>query len=254
MKGPAFPSDREFGRMVDPEAPPGRRQAQGRTVAQVNKLLDQADRKIQRTVELYFRDRLNASGLRAELKRQIYDLYDKLYRLGIEASGVSRNRARQAMGPSDRRLLKQTLRQELGFLNNLIGDITRGRISMTQAKKRASNYIGTARSVYQTSFVTRVRPDSIFHWIKEPKGACKECEFLARNSPYTRDTLPTVPKAGHTRCRNNCRCRIKVVAASRARVDGINRRQSRARLQRQLAASMRRGSGKTTGRRVSRRR
>jgi hypothetical protein len=35
---------------------------------------------------------------------------------------------------------------------------------------------------------------------------CPDCPPLAAGSPYKWDKLPTVPRAGSTRCRSNCLC------------------------------------------------
>jgi len=43
---------------------------------------------------------------------------------------------------------------------------------------------------------------------------CDGCIMLADNSPYTRETLPAVPRSGATQCLANCKCELRVVTPS----------------------------------------
>lgn len=37
---------------------------------------------------------------------------------------------------------------------------------------------------------------------------CNGCRFLSEHSPYVKESIPTTPRAGSTRCLNNCRCKL----------------------------------------------
>lgn len=49
----------------------------------------------------------------------------------------------------------------------------------------------------------------IFWVLGDTDKHCVDCLSLASNSPYEKKTLPTVPKAGDSRCLSNCRCALQ---------------------------------------------
>jgi hypothetical protein len=52
-------------------------------------------------------------------------------------------------------------------------------------------------------------PDSIeIDWVLGVAEHCDDCLLVAANGPYSKDTLPTVPRAGDTACHSNCRCKL----------------------------------------------
>jgi hypothetical protein len=53
-----------------------------------------------------------------------------------------------------------------------------------------------------------------FRWVLGKAEHCPDCIVLASQSPFTKQSLPTVPKAGATQCRSNCKCKL-VVARGR---------------------------------------
>jgi len=47
------------------------------------------------------------------------------------------------------------------------------------------------------------------HWILKEAKHCDECIRYAAGSPYTKKTLPAVPRDGTSRCLSNCRCELR---------------------------------------------
>lgn len=200
-----------------------KRKPSPKVLARVNRQLEIAKKEFAKLPERFYRGQLNASSLGNLMAKYLIDLYDDLYRAGIEASGVPKSEIGSAVTKKDVKHLKDLVREELGYLKNLVTDITLGKIGLATSNKRAANYIDTARSTFGSVFVQRSNPNTLYYWDEEP-DACRECRILAANGPYTKENLPTLPKAGHSRCRQNCRCRVRAVPSSAARVAAVDRR------------------------------
>ena len=56
------------------------------------------------------------------------------------------------------------------------------------------------------------------------ENPCPDCVYLAKNSPYTSETLPTTPKTGVTRCRSWCYCTLRVQKVSKRRYNAVRKR------------------------------
>ena len=79
----------------------------------------------------------------------------------------------------------------------------RGRVSA-----RIEAYVHKLWGEYQRGIVAALG-DVALDWILDPQADhCADCPRLTMGSPYTKDTLPTVPGAGDTQCLSQCRCRI----------------------------------------------
>jgi len=66
--------------------------------------------------------------------------------------------------------------------------------------------VGAANEGWRTGLA----PDVLITWHDTgDSGECNDCVRLAAGSPYTVDTLPTIPGAGETQCYENCRCYLE---------------------------------------------
>jgi len=61
-------------------------------------------------------------------------------------------------------------------------------------------------SLFQEPF-----PELRFRWVLTDKNACPDCTWLAQNSDYTLEELPTYPGEGLTYCGSHCDCNLEVV-------------------------------------------
>ena len=65
--------------------------------------------------------------------------------------------------------------------------------------------VGTANEV----FVSASPDDALFWWVLgENEDHCSDCPDLAAGSPYTKESLPTVPGAAETICQLGCLCSV----------------------------------------------
>lgn len=82
---------------------------------------------------------------------------------------------------------------------------------------RVLNYIDSLKHVFYAGRVMGTPEGTVIDWISPlDRNTCNGCRFLSNKSPYTRETLPTTPRAGSTRCLQNCRCRLVIRQVSPA--------------------------------------
>jgi hypothetical protein len=143
------------------------------------------------------------------------DAYMGAYRLGLKSSGLgSLDTAKKTavagpnIDPHDKEWIKSALQQERRYWNAFIRDVISGAILSKRFTpvERIQMYVDTLDSIFDAGRVISHPAHSIIYWIMNPKKEhCKICLFLRDNSPYTRETLPGIPRDGHT-CEGHSRC------------------------------------------------
>jgi hypothetical protein len=73
---------------------------------------------------------------------------------------------------------------------------------------RAQAYANATGAAFNLGAVDGGPPGELIVWVLGNADHCAECPLLAAYGPYTRETLPTVPRAGATPCRSNCKCSL----------------------------------------------
>lgn len=112
------------------------------------------------------------------------------------------------MGPREWGRVGRMLRDEYQYLAKFAIDIAAGKVSLAQALVRVRLYGRATRATYWNEW-TRRREGEVW-WVLGIAEHCPDCVTLAENSPYTMKSLPTVPAAGDTECKRNCKCRLEV--------------------------------------------
>ncbi len=72
--------------------------------------------------------------------------------------------------------------------------------------QRAGLYANGIEGAFNAGAVDAGVEGELIYWRLGVADHCPVCPLLASSSPYTRATLPTVPRAGSTPCQNQCRC------------------------------------------------
>lgn len=153
-----------------------------------------------------------------KLGRAAFDkAYEAAFRLGLKASGVALldHPRKRKEGPQlarhDERWIKYSLQDERKYWNKFMLDVTSGAIAAKRftAAERIDMYADTLDHVYDAARVVGHPSHSIIYWVlNKEKETCPLCLFLQQNSPYTRETLPGVPRDGNT-CMGLSRCFVE---------------------------------------------
>lgn len=132
--------------------------------------------------------------------------YEKAYRLGTDASGLSFIQ----LPSEDIEWLKRARAFDYKFLDKFADDIVAGQGSMAY-DDRATMYIDTIDAIFDAGRVDAYPNEStLVYWELSTAENCGDCIDLALNSPYRPDELPTTPRAGGTMCLSNCKCELRI--------------------------------------------
>ena len=125
---------------------------------------------------------------------------EEAFKLGVKSAGmVGPTGGLRALTPDEKKWLNSYLREELKHFEKFISSVAKGQ-SDKRTKQRLKMYATTIKSAYQSGRILSVGTDVEIHWVLESVSPCPDCKLLHRYSPFTVDTLPTVPKGGQTRC------------------------------------------------------
>ena len=100
----------------------------------------------------------------------------------------------------------------MGFASRFVRELAAGDMSEKMIESRIDQYVLGAESMKTSGWVRKSSPDTIYEWrLGASSVTCEDCLTLAGANPFTRDTLPALPKSGMTRCRSRCRCELVIV-------------------------------------------
>lgn len=137
------------------------------------------------------------------LKKELGIAYKEAYSLGQQSVGYSGD-----LMDEDLAFIKSFKATENGFLRNFMNAIASEKLVIDRYE-RAKMYVDTVKTLFD-----HARVEAAPEWVKiywmPTRGArhCLDCLELAVNSPYTKETLPTTPRAGDTKCLSNCQCHL----------------------------------------------
>ena len=129
------------------------------------------------------------------LKKEFGVAYKEAYVFGQNSIGFSGD-----LMDEDLAFIKSFKRTENKFLGKFMKAIAAEKLVMDRYE-RLKMYVETIRTVFDHARV-EASPDWVKIYWTPSRGAmhCPDCLILAINSPYTKKTLPTTPRAGDTRC------------------------------------------------------
>lgn len=123
----------------------------------------------------------------------------------------------------DKRFGSMMRNVEAKYFKGLMGDIKNPDYPRGRLLHRLGMYKQALNSQYWNGYVAGLPQGSYIAWLLgSPKMEhCPDCESLQANSPYLREALPTVPKAGETACLTVCYCSLKEITRDEAIQSGL---------------------------------
>ncbi len=116
------------------------------------------------------------------------------------------------LDPATVKQVSDTLNKEFTFLQDFALAIVAG-LSLAMALSRIMLYANATQQSFWWAFAHSQGKGAKINWTLGIAEHCPDCVRLAANSPYTPLTLPTVPGAGHTECKSNCKCGLEFADA-----------------------------------------
>ena len=191
-----FAAERKKGQTV------GKRkvkEVQARVETRLSKLIDEWDDGTLYDTEL-------RKGVQKVMKTAWKDVFLAGVRAGgTPGEGAGKGKTLVKLSPGDDKWLKGAMQHEMRFLNRFVTAIVDETFKMP-LPRRVKMYVHALNSFYESARVIALPSNVVLHW-KGPndKKTCPSCAYLFENTPYTKHTLPTTPRAGMTLCLTNCR-------------------------------------------------
>lgn len=175
---------------------------------QFDDLQERLSRGIINYSHLFLEGKINKTRWLTWVRHLLRDSYQEAFKLGMKSSGASSVQA--GVATFDKEWVAGAARHELQFFNRLLQQIQEGTYK-GELTKRLKAYSEALQHVYYSGRVMGTPEGHIIDWVgPNDRATCNGCRFLAENSPYTKLTLPTTPRAGDTRCLHNCRDRLVI--------------------------------------------
>jgi hypothetical protein len=126
-----------------------------------------------------------------------------------EAHTVQRRLGEGGLSDSAERSLRDTLDDQLGYLDNMVGQIVAGELSEAQLVHRSGRYGGNGGLSFLmgVAAATLVEADTEQRFLGACSPHCQECVAYAAQGRVPAGTLPLPRQA--CSCRDNCCCRLE---------------------------------------------
>jgi GNAT superfamily N-acetyltransferase len=146
--------------------------------------------------------KISAGQLASRLKTDLAAAQRRAFELGLRASGWT-----SGLQEADEKWLAGARRQEWRYLNSFMEDLANGTLKMS-AEDRLGLYKQTVDSFFWAGRVDGMPKETLIYWRLGAAEHCADCLDFAAGSPYTRETLPSTPRAGDSACLSNCLCHL----------------------------------------------
>ncbi|MEM3112782.1 MAG: GNAT family N-acetyltransferase [Candidatus Anstonellales archaeon] len=151
----------------------------------------------------YQRGEITDEVLEQMWRAEIKDAWEKAYRFGVRSVGNP-----FGVWEEDESWLKGAEREEFGYLGKFVEDIKKNELVMS-LEDRLDMYIETLDGVYFHGKVDGSPEFVKIHWILREAKHCNTCLRFAAGSPYTKKSLPAVPRDGTSECLSFCKCELR---------------------------------------------
>jgi hypothetical protein len=232
-----------------------RRRATSSSNAQFKALIERVAAGLKNSTDSFLSGAWSRTRWERWVKHLLKTAYHEAFDLGIKSSGAGALRAGRA--DIDTRWVESAYRHEMRHFNKFLREIVASaepevlrkeidpktgkptvdprtgrptgkliRVAPPKVSVRGDDmiharmqaYADTVKHVYYAGRVMGTPDGMVIDWISPlDRRTCRGCRFLSDNSPYTKNSLPSTPRAGDTRCLNNCRCRLVVREIPRAK-------------------------------------
>ena len=106
------------------------------------------------------------------------------------------------------RSIGQQVGKEMSFMSKFADDVLARKGKMDYSR-RMKMYAEGVTPMFIFGQMVYLPEDAKIKWVLgETDKHCLDCLVIAANSPYTKKTLPTVPRACDSRCLSNCACSL----------------------------------------------
>jgi len=118
-------------------------------------------------------------------------------------------RTETTLSDSERRFIVYQTTEEMKYMSKFADDMINMSGKMPY-KRRMNMYAGGLDPLFKLGDIAYLPEDMQIEWILGITDKhCIDCLMFAKNSPYTKKTLPGIPRSCNSRCLNNCKCKLQ---------------------------------------------
>jgi len=149
----------------------------------------------------------------ANFEKAMLDSYSKAFLAGGLKMGNSQYKDIKNLAASDRRLIRRMVSKEMGYLKRYLNQDAVKKLGGKHFRglSRAQGFVNSLDAQFFRGMLAGAGENQIFFWELEGAVAyhCPDCITLNVGSPYLKQNLPTVPRAGETQCHSWCKCVLR---------------------------------------------
>jgi hypothetical protein len=180
-----------------------------RTLNQLDKLTKEFTDDATRQIRQFYNRKLAGMRMRKSLRNHLMKASRNAFELGVKSAGTGGTLGQFRLTREQKRWLDDAVKSELGYFDNFINRVLSRSASEAEVRRRVGAYAAALKPLYYSGRMGTSPSNMAIDWVTAlDRRVCGGCRFLQTQSPYTRMTLPTVPRAGDTPCLANCRCRL----------------------------------------------
>jgi hypothetical protein len=149
----------------------------------------------------------------ANFEKAMLDSYTKAFQAGGLKVGNARYKNIKNLAASDKRLIRRMVSKEMGYLKRYLNQDAVKKLGGKHFRglSRAQGFVNSLDAQFFRGMLAGAGDNQVFFW--ELGGAvvmhCPDCITLNVDSPYLKQNLPTVPRAGETQCHSWCKCVLR---------------------------------------------
>jgi hypothetical protein len=208
------------------------RRSQGKDA--FNRLKEEARIELHGLLRRYWDAEISLADVRRDSADFFQHFYTKVWEAGRGASGLDLYMPEALPTRAEAEWLKSAIREELTFWQSFMTEVEKGEAQFADemdpmdltlrpparnytVEERIDMYLAGLEGIYENGRVSAMPSNLLFYWFgPKPgeRGICKGCTYIVERQPFTKDTLPAVPRTGSTPCLMNCRHKLVVRQAS----------------------------------------
>ena len=149
------------------------------------------------------KEEITAATLETMWRSEIKGAWEKAYLFGVRSVGNP-----FGIWEEDKSWLKGAEAEEYGYLGKFVDDIEANALTMG-IEDRLGMYSETLDGVFNHGKIDGSPEFVEITWLLREAKHCDDCIRFAAGSPYTKKTLPAVPRDGTSKCLSYCRCELR---------------------------------------------
>jgi hypothetical protein len=206
---------------------------------QYERLAKEAKTQLRRMIRQYREGDKSFASLQRDSSDFFEHFYSRVWEAGRKSTGLDLFMPDAKPTRKENEWLRSAVREELKYWQSFLEEIQKDQVLFKDefpddelmlkpprrrftVEERLNMYVEGLDGVFENGRVSGMPDDKLFYWFGPKlgdKGMCKGCTYIVERQPFTKNTLPAVPRSGATPCLMNCRHKLVVREATPKEVE-----------------------------------